>query len=167
MADRDKSMSNEGRLKEILHRQNAAVEEKRRRAEEALRQAAEADQLKIKVAAEWRPKRQHLEGFIRRVNVEMKPNGVQLYIQARHQSDKGEKSEKGDPLVDRVEIAFDEYRRAGSHKVLMINVHANGLINVRMGTSSDMPARQYDMNIFEMAAHEVEIPVIDFLDLNT
>jgi hypothetical protein len=151
-------MSNEDRLKAILAKADTAGEARRKSKEEADARAAEAAQKKLKVETAWKPLRGHINDFVISTNAKL-PEHLELFVRnTRHDRPTAD-------LVESLALTIGGYSSSDLRKCY-IQTLGNGEISVRMGTSIQMPKKEYRLDALTATSDQVEGIVLDFLEIN-
>jgi len=150
-------MSNEDRIKAILAKIEAAAEAKRKSNEEAGAMAATAAQKKMKIEAAWAPLRNHLEEFVRTMNGKL-PDHLKLSV--------NRSQERHNDLIEALELTMDPESMGRSPRRSVVQVAGTGDISVQIGSRSQTPVKEYQLQSLTATPDEVERIVLDFIEAN-
>ena len=149
----------EDKLGEILRRQAAMAEAKRTQEAVAAEAAAKAAAVRETAEALWKEQSEQLDRAITELNEKMAANEVQLKKTWSEAHIAG--------AIECVSIVYagDSYRH--SLRRLNINVWANGLISVQMGTENHSPKRTANFPLSDASRAKWFECLLDFVDIDT
>jgi hypothetical protein len=152
-------MSIEQRLQEIAAKQSAAEAARMQREDDAALKQAEQTALRERVESAWAKLKTGLDAFIQKTNETVPGENKKVLVFPNQAA--GDRS-----IVDTFYLALGKYPPTGSLQRCIVTVQQNGVVMVRMGTTSQMPAKSYSLDALTATDEQIGGIVLDFLDIN-